>query len=147
MGWGLGGILLLSEGAPTWPLDGLSRDMMGQINSEPLAIPSVVSGCTLVNASSGRRGTLQYINSNCLTNAVAPSQAFYNAAAAFGCDRHFAFPKCINLLGDLGRNTVIGPGLINKDGEFLIVFLNVSLSVVVGFASVWSGVIAGRMLA
>jgi CrcB protein len=34
-----------------------------------------------------------------------------------------------------------------QDGEFLVAFLNVSLSVVVGFASVWGGVIAGRMLA
>jgi fluoride exporter len=33
-----------------------------------------------------------------------------------------------------------------QDGEFLVAFLNISLSVVVGFASVWSGVIAGRML-
>jgi CrcB protein len=34
-----------------------------------------------------------------------------------------------------------------QDGEYLVAFLNVSLSVVVGFASVWGGVIAGRMLA
>lgn len=34
-----------------------------------------------------------------------------------------------------------------QDGEFLVAFLNVSLSVVVGFVSVWGGVIAGRMLA
>jgi CrcB protein len=34
-----------------------------------------------------------------------------------------------------------------QDGEFYVAFLNVSLSVVVGFASVWGGVIVGRMLA
>ena len=34
-----------------------------------------------------------------------------------------------------------------QDGEFFVAFLNVSLSVVAGFASVWGGVIAGRMLA
>jgi fluoride exporter len=33
-----------------------------------------------------------------------------------------------------------------QDGEFLIAFLNVALSVVVGFASVWLGVITGKAL-
>ncbi len=34
-----------------------------------------------------------------------------------------------------------------QDGEFLIAFLNVILSVVVGFAAVWLGAIAGRLSA
>jgi fluoride exporter len=33
-----------------------------------------------------------------------------------------------------------------QDGEFLIASMNVALSVVVGFVSVWLGVIAGRMV-
>jgi fluoride exporter len=33
-----------------------------------------------------------------------------------------------------------------QDGEFVIAFLNVSLSLVVGFISVWGGVVTGRML-
>jgi fluoride exporter len=33
-----------------------------------------------------------------------------------------------------------------RDGEFLIAFLNVLLSVVVGFIAVWLGAIAGRAL-
>jgi|SRR5579883_509692 CrcB protein len=33
-----------------------------------------------------------------------------------------------------------------QDGEMLIALLNVTLSVVVGFVSVWCGVIAGRIL-
>ena len=32
-----------------------------------------------------------------------------------GCDKSFAYPTCINLMGNLGRNTVIGPGLLNLD--------------------------------
>jgi fluoride exporter len=32
-----------------------------------------------------------------------------------------------------------------QEGEILIAFLNVTLSVVVGFAAVWLGVIAGRL--
>jgi hypothetical protein len=31
------------------------------------------------------------------------------------CDQRFAAPTCINLLGNLGRNAIIGPGLVNLD--------------------------------
>jgi hypothetical protein len=114
-GWGLGAIFEVSDGIPAWPLAGLEGDPMGQLNGEPLAIPDRVPGCALTNPSSGRHGSLQYINPNCFINAVAPSLAFYNAAPPFGCDKSFAYPTCINLLGNLGRNTVIGPGLFNID--------------------------------
>jgi hypothetical protein len=114
-GWELGGVFEASDGIPLWPLAGLEGDPMGQLNIEPLAIPDRVPGCALTNPSSGRHGSLQYINPSCFINAVAPSQAFYNAAPPFGCDKRFAYPTCINLLGNLGRNTVIGPGLVNVD--------------------------------
>ena len=125
-GWGMGGILELSDGVPTWPLDGLAGDPMGQINSEPLAIPDVVPGCSLVNASSGRHGNLQYINPNCLINAVAPAgfdPSHTKCDQAFITNFHNNNPTlppldpntCINLLGNLGRNTIIGPGLFNLD--------------------------------
>ena len=110
-GWQLGGILQASSGVPLWPLDGVEGDPMGQLNSEPIAIPDRVSGCQLTFPSSGRHGSLQYINPACLINTQAPSAGFYSA----NCDQRFAAPTCINLLGNLGRNTVIGPGLVNFD--------------------------------
>jgi hypothetical protein len=110
-GWQLGGIVQASSGVPVWPLDGLDGDPMGQLNSAPIAIPDRVAGCALTNPSSGRHGSLQYVNPACFINAQAPDQTFYNA----NCDKSFAFPTCINLLGNLGRNTVIGPGLVNVD--------------------------------
>jgi fluoride exporter len=33
-----------------------------------------------------------------------------------------------------------------QDGQFLIAFLNITLSVVLGFAAVWAGVVAGRAI-
>lgn len=33
-----------------------------------------------------------------------------------------------------------------QDGQFLIAFLNITLSVVLGFAAVWAGVAAGRAI-
>lgn len=110
-GWQLGGIIQASSGVPLWPLDGVEGDPMGQLNSEPIAIPDRVSGCQLTFPLSGRHGSLQYINPACLTNAQAPNASFYSA----NCDQRFAAPTCINLLGNLGRNTIIGPGLVNVD--------------------------------
>jgi hypothetical protein len=123
-GWELGGILTLSDGVPVWPLSppGQGADLLGQNNSEPISIPDRVPGCPLTFASSGRHGSLQYVNPACFTNPVAPSQAFFNAASPLGCDTTYiptppgASPlTCFNLLGNLGRNTVIGPGLFNLD--------------------------------
>ena len=118
-GWQVGTILQASDGVPLWPLDGLEGDPMGQLNSEPLAIPDRIPGCRLTNPGNPN----QYINANCLTNAIAP--AGFNTAL---CDPNFvpnfaannpgqSLPPntCINLLGNLGRNAIIGPGLINVD--------------------------------
>ncbi len=123
-GWEIAGIVTLSDGVPMWPLSppGQGADLMGQNNSEPIAIPDRVAGCALILPSSGRHGSLQYVNPACFINAVAPSQAFFSAAQPLGCDTTTipipagASPlTCFNLLGNLGRNTVIGPGLFNVD--------------------------------
>lgn len=119
-GWGLGGVFEASDGTPMWPLDGIDGDPMGQFNGAPIAIPDLVPGCATINPSAGRHGLLQYINPDCFINAVAPSSAFFNAAPPFGCDKSFITPgmsplTCINLLGNLGRNSITGPGLLNVD--------------------------------
>jgi hypothetical protein len=108
-GWEVGSVIELQDGVPIWPLDGIEGDPMGQLNSEPLAIPDRVC------SSMTNPGRVQYLKANCLINAVAPSLAFYNAAPPFGCDHKFPYPTCINLLGNLGRNSIIGPGLVNVD--------------------------------
>jgi carboxypeptidase family protein/TonB-dependent receptor-like protein len=116
-GWQLGGIVSLSDGVPVWAFNIPGNDPMGQLDSEPITIPDRVPGCSLTNPSSGRHGTLQYINPACFTNAIAP--AGINAATM--CDQAFNIINkqptntCINLLGNLGRNTVVGPGLVNID--------------------------------
>jgi len=122
-GWELGAVFEASDGTPLWTLDGIEGDPMGQLNGEPMAIPDVVSGCQLTNSSTGRTGSLQYINPNCYINAVAPSgfnlsqcdQGFILRYAANNPGKSLPANTCINLLGNLGRNTVIGPGLLNLD--------------------------------
>jgi carboxypeptidase family protein len=132
-GWGLGAVFEASDGIPLWPLSGLDADALGQLNGGPYDIPDVVSGCNLTNPSAGRHGGLQYINPSCFIVPVAPNQSFATA----NCDQnppfgskgaplplatliaaspaHVSALSCYNLMGNLGRNTVIGPGLLNLD--------------------------------
>ncbi|HEY7837425.1 MAG TPA: carboxypeptidase regulatory-like domain-containing protein [Terriglobales bacterium] len=112
-GWQLGGIVTVSDGVPLWPLGGLEGDAMGQFNNEPYLIPSLAKGCTAQNVV--QPGNVQYLKPDCFIPAQAPSLAFYNAPEPLGCDKSFAYPTCINLYGNLGRNAITGPGEFNMD--------------------------------
>src|SRR4029077_13181187 len=119
-GWQLGGILTLSDGVPFWPFT-IAGDFSGQLMSEPYAIPDRVPGCSMTTPSSGRGGSLRYVKPACFTFAVSPS----GINPATQCDQAFVAAHagqpgvsantCINLLGNLGRNTLIGPGLYQLD--------------------------------
>lgn len=124
-GWGVGGLLELSDGYPMWPMGGLSTDPLGQNNSEPMDVLSLTPGCTTKNAV--QPGNLQYLRPECFGYPLAPNAAF----AAANCNQSLPFgPKgatgtpasfgldpltCTNLLGNLPRNSIIGPGLFNID--------------------------------
>ena len=112
-GWQIGSIITASDGVPLWPLSGIEGDPMGQLNGEPMAIPTLAPGCNTHNVVSP--GNVQYLNPNCFIPAQAPSQAFYNAPAPLGCDKSYPYPTCMNLFGTLGRNSIIGPSLFNMD--------------------------------
>ena len=130
-GWEVGGLFSVSTGVPIWPLDGIEGDPMGQLNSEPLAIPSLAPGCTPANVVQPHN--VQYLKASCFINALAPNAAFANAAAPMGCDQAFILKNnaanpsgppmnpltCINLLGTLGRNVITGPGLVNLDASIV----------------------------
>ena len=88
-GWQLGGIYKASSGQPFTPI--LGGDPLGTKLDETNEPPNRVagSGCeTLVNSGDPNH----YIKTQCL-----------------------AFPNPVNLRGNLGRNTLIGPGLSNLD--------------------------------
>jgi hypothetical protein len=86
-GWEIGGILTLSDGVPIWPFT-IAGDFSGQLMSEPYAIFDRVPGCKLTNTGNPN----QYINGACFTAPPAP-----------------------NVLGNTGRNIVVGPGLFDLD--------------------------------
>jgi hypothetical protein len=112
-GWQLGVIYKASDGTPFTPTVGTDGDPLGKGNDSPFDYANRLGGCNPVNGNFKHdpSGQPLYINSNCFTMPTAPSLAFYNAAAPMGCDPAFAFPTCINLDGNGGRNTVIGPGI------------------------------------
>ena len=113
-GWGLGANFEASDGIPLWPLM-VAGDSVGMDITGAYAVPNFVPGCQGTLPSTGRTGGLQYINTACYTLPQAPSMAYYNAAKPLGCDKSFAYPTCINLLGNDPRNAIIGPGLLNLD--------------------------------
>jgi outer membrane receptor protein involved in Fe transport len=108
-GWQLGIIASVADGVPFFANFGSSGDPLGQINPT-LDVPSRVAGpgcSSLVNP--GNRSN--YLKPQCLQLPPATP-----AAIAAGCDTVHSLPgTCFNLLGNLGRNTMIGPGLQNFD--------------------------------
>jgi hypothetical protein len=117
-GWELGSILKLNSGIPTTPL--IAGDAMGVQNngSDAFAIPDLIPGCDPVNHNfkSNPGGViLGYINNSCFTLPKA------TAAIASQCVPFSKVPQvggvatCSNLLGNAGRNSIVGPSLINLD--------------------------------
>ena len=89
-GWQVGGVVEASTGVPFTP--GFGGDALGVKSTDPnIDVPNLVGGpgCgSLVNAGN----PVNYIKTQC-----------------------FAVPNPITLRGNLGRNTLIGPGLVNLD--------------------------------
>ncbi len=106
-GWQLGGIYTLTSGLPFTPTIG--GDPLGLKGADLYAFPNRVPGCNPVNSNFKSNG-LHYLNLNCFTLPVA------TADIAAQCR---PFPgiagTCANLLGNSGRNSVIGPGLQDLD--------------------------------
>jgi outer membrane receptor protein involved in Fe transport len=88
-GWELGAVFEASSGVPFFL--NIAGDPLGQNNSDPFDVPNRLtgSGCnSLVNPGNPNN----YVKLQCL-----------------------AFPNPVNVRGNLGRNTMIGPGLMNAD--------------------------------
>jgi hypothetical protein len=112
--WELGGILKLNSGVPTTPLIG--GDPLGVQNSgsDAFSIPDKVPGCDPVNHNykSNPGGVfLGYINTSCFSLPKA-TPAIASQCVPFSSN----LPgTCANLLGNDGRNSIVGPSLANLD--------------------------------
>jgi hypothetical protein len=103
-GWEVGGIFTAEDGIPFTPL--IAGDPLGLNSGDPFAYPNRLSGSGC-GSPINPGNPINYVKLNCFTLPVAP------AALAAQCTPFSAAPgTCSNLLGNVGRNSVIGPGLV-----------------------------------
>ncbi len=99
----------LSDGAPFWP--SLSTTDIAGEDITTVNPPNVAPGCSPQNLTlpNFRTGGNFFLNPACVS--LTPM----TATNASYCDQRLAAGTCSNIRGDLGRNTVLGPGLFNAD--------------------------------
>lgn len=122
-GWQVGGIITASTGVPFTLVQ--AGDPLGQNSSDPLAFPSRVPGCNPYNAN-WRQDPIHasYINANCFIYPSAPASFAAQCAPPVKGGSNVFSPDgtqvlCPNLLGDAGRNQLVGPNLVDVDFSIL----------------------------
>jgi len=109
-GWELGGIVSVRSGSPFTPQ--ISGDPLGEQGSAPQDFPSY--SATKCSSLINPRSTTNYLNLSCF---ALPSSATLTAQGL--CAPFSSAPAgsntCSNLLGNVGRNSVFGPGQITWD--------------------------------
>jgi hypothetical protein len=106
-GWEFGGIFQASTGMPFTAT--IAPDPLGLNSTDPFDFPDIVHGCNPVH------GGIQYLNLNCFAlPAQTPDLA--GRCQPFGLLAGTPIAgTCANLLGNAGRNSIVGPGLVNFD--------------------------------
>jgi len=103
-GWEFGGIFQASTGVPFTVT--IAGDPLGLNSTDPLDFPNIVHGCNPVH------GGLNYLNLNCFTLPQATPDI---AALCYPFSGASVPGTCANLLGNVRRNSIVGPGLANLD--------------------------------
>jgi hypothetical protein len=117
-GWQLGSIFKINSGVPTTPIIGGDPMGVGNGGADQFGIPNRIAGCNPVNPNFKSTPSLNYLNLSCFT---LPTVAASSPLAA-NCTTFSGAPAppsgqvyCANLLGNSGRNSVVGPKLVNMD--------------------------------
>jgi len=117
-GWQLGTILTAQSGSPFTPVfagDPYNR-AQGDTN---MGYVNLVPGCNPINPDwkQAGNGGLHYLNTTCFTVPTVPqSMASACDPNSFGIPTPASGPvPCQNLIGNLGRNQIVGPGLFDMD--------------------------------
>jgi hypothetical protein len=110
-GWEVGGIFTAESGQPFTPLIG--GDPLGLNSADPWAFPNVTPGCRTTNPGNPSN----YLNLSCFTLPTAPASFASQCSNFSGGTTPIPSGQiyCANLLGNEGRNSVIGPGFYNLD--------------------------------
>jgi hypothetical protein len=110
-GWELGGVITASTGSPFTAL--ISGNPLGMNSSDAQDYPDRVPGPNCQNPTNP--GSIAYLNLNCFTPPTAPASFAAMCQPAAASVAAVIPNTCMNLLGDNGRNTIIGPGLFDFD--------------------------------
>jgi hypothetical protein len=111
-GWQIGGILSASDGVPFTPFN--APDPLGLNNSDPFAYPDRLRtpGCqSVVNPGNVNN----YIKLQCFSVPLAPASFAARCQPAVNAAGNPVAGTCYNKLGDTGRNSIPGPGLMTFD--------------------------------
>ena len=115
-GWQMGTIFKINTGVPTTVI--INGDPAGLQNSgaDQFGIPDLIPGCDPINHNYIGGTSPSYINVKCFTLPKS-NPAIAAQCQTFGSDATTpGIPgTCANLLGNAGRNTIIGPKLVNLD--------------------------------
>ncbi len=117
-GWQIGAIITAQTGSPFTPVFGGDPYNRSQGDTNQGYV-DLVPGCNPVNSNWKTAGGLQYLNTNCFTPPSAPASlaaqcdpgSFASAPAPAPSGQVY----CENLIGNLGRNQIVGPGLFDMD--------------------------------
>lgn len=121
-GWQIGGVFAASTGVPFTATFG--GDALGLRSTNPaIDVPDLVGGAgcgSLTNPGNPNN----YIRTQCFAIPTATPAIAANCVNVTNIDpvTQQTIPEpntCLNLLGNLGRNTLIGPGLVNLDFSVL----------------------------
>jgi hypothetical protein len=116
-GWQLGLIFTASDGAPITPTWGTGSDPQNSLSGDDWAFVNRVGGpgCSTLSNPGNPRG---YIKTRCFQVPTAPNQAFFNQycdPAPPSLGGPVSGLQCFNLIGNAGRNSIIGPGVTEMD--------------------------------
>jgi Carboxypeptidase regulatory-like domain/TonB-dependent Receptor Plug Domain/TonB dependent receptor len=116
-GWQFGMIATAANGVPFWL--NMGQDFLGENAGTSTNPPFVVAGCSPQGlVTPDYRTNLFYVKASCLSLVPATAtNAPYCDSAGRGFSTTLAAASCANIRGDLGRDTIIGPGLLNFDAS------------------------------
>jgi hypothetical protein len=111
-GWELGGIFTAATGTPFTVVMG--GDPLGMKGSAPNSRPDRFPNCRVVNGDF-KSDNLDYLNVGCFTPPTAPA-SFAGVCQPAAASVEALIPNtCMNLYGNSGRNSLVGPGLVDLD--------------------------------
>jgi hypothetical protein len=111
-GWQVGSIITAQTGVPFTPT--ITGDVLGLGSADPWAFPSLVKGCNPINSNFKSAAAPIYYNQQCF---AFPQQGSIPDAL---CNHTFdpngkVQPFCLNEFGNVKRNSLVGPKLVDVD--------------------------------